>query len=196
MILVAGLDETEALLDLSDKVQADVAPTLSLDELLRLLPVAAIADEDGNLPDRFRRWAANTVYAIRARVVPYPRNGYVYVAVTSGQSGTVAPTWSTTIDATFADGGVTWRVEDEAGWVPTYCPRRLNKAAAKGCYMKADKLGDGETFSGDGFSDHPETRRDYWIKRGDAYARTGGAGTIDLGGSVYDRYPANVVRVV
>lgn len=187
-VLLQGYTSKQALRWLSDATQADLEPVLSTSELTNLLAVCRIADEDGNLPDAFDGWVASEAYAVGERVVPVPRNGYVYRVVTAGQSGVSAPTWSTTIDASVTDGTVTWTVEDTADWVPTYSATTINKSAAAGWRMKADKLSEGETFSGDGFSDHPEERRNYCLKRAAEYTRKGGAGTIDLSCSRYDGY--------
>lgn len=193
-ILLAGYTDKQALRWLADKVQADLEPVLTVDELRRLLAVCAIADEDGNLPDPFDAWVAGETYAIGERVVPVPRNGYVYKVTTAGTSGVGAPTWSTTIDASATDGTVTWTVEDTAPWVPTYDAVRIKRAAAAGWRLKADKLSEGETFSGDGFSDHPEERRTYCLMRAREFDK-GNAGTLTLGGSPYDGYRPNVVLV-
>lgn len=55
--------------------------------------------------------ANSTAYGVGQQVVPTTLNGYVYEATVAGTSGGSAPTYSTTIGATFADGTVTWRVE-------------------------------------------------------------------------------------
>lgn len=195
VLTLTGYTEKQALRWLSDATQADLQPVLTQDELRRLLAVCRVADEDGNLPDSFDAWTASETYAVGERVVPVPRNGYVYRVVTSGQSGTVAPTWSTTIDASVTDNTVTWTVEDDADWVPTYDATRIRKAAAAGWRLKADKLSEGETFSGDGFSDHPETRRQYCLDRAKTFEK-GSAGTMMLGGSIYDGYRRPHVEIV
>lgn len=186
-VLVVGLSERQSLRWLSDAVQADVEPRLTTRELRDLMTVAAVTDVDGNLPDRFDRWEANEVYAVGDRVVPATRNGYVYkaTAVTTGQSGSTAPTFLTTLAATFTDGGVTWTVEDTAGWVPTYDAMRLNRSAAEGWRMKKGKRMDLLSISGGDTTVSPTT----WWQACDNmikfYASKGGAGTLDLSGSAY-----------
>jgi hypothetical protein len=61
-----------------------------------------------------QRWAANTAYAMNARVVPTTANGYVYQEVVpSCNSGSSAPTWPTTpLLATVSDGTCTWWLHD------------------------------------------------------------------------------------
>lgn len=55
-------------------------------------------------------WTASTAYLVGDRVRPnLTSNGYLYQCVTAGTSGTSAPTFSTTIGATFGDGSVTWQ---------------------------------------------------------------------------------------
>lgn len=50
---------------------------------------------------------------------------------------------------------------DADDWTPTYAAMWLNSAAAEGWRTKAAKLGAGETFSSDGASFDPETRRKF-----------------------------------
>lgn len=45
--------------------------------------------------------------------VPTVANGYYYIATTAGTTGTVEPTWPTTINATVTDGSVVWTCK---GW--------------------------------------------------------------------------------
>lgn len=195
VVYVVGLAEKQALRWLADAVQADTAPALTTRELRDLLVDAATADADGNAPDRWDRWQANDVVAVGDRVVPVPRTGYVYVATVAGQTGPTAPAWPTAIDATVADGGVTWRVEDTAPWLPTYCPRRLNRAAAAGWRLKKGKRTDLMTISAGGSSVDPRSFFDACDRMIAAYARKGGGGTINLGGSVYADYPVAVELV-
>jgi len=62
------------------------------------------------LPDAFAgttaTWTANTAYALNTLIVD--SNNNVQEVTTAGTSGSTAPTWSTTINATTADGTVTW----------------------------------------------------------------------------------------
>lgn len=194
-VLLTGYTQRQALNWLRDATQADLEPTLSDSELVNLLAVCRIADEDGNLPDPFEAWVASEAYPVGERVVPNPRNGYVYRVMTAGTSGVSAPTWSTTIDATVTDGSVTWTVEDTAPYVPTYDATRINRAAAEGWRRKAAKLSQWESFSADDGSFRPEERRDFCLTMATKFDKKGGSGTIDLSCAGSDRYRPNVVLV-
>jgi hypothetical protein len=52
-------------------------------------------------------WAATTSYAAGARIID--SNGNVQTVVTSGSSGSSAPTWSLDVSGTTTDGAVVWR---------------------------------------------------------------------------------------
>jgi hypothetical protein len=55
-------------------------------------------------------WTSSTAYLVGDRIRPnLASNGYLYQCVTAGTSGGSAPTFSTTIGATFGDGSVTWK---------------------------------------------------------------------------------------
>jgi len=55
-------------------------------------------------------WTASTAYLAGDVVRPnLVSNGYLYQCVAAGTSGSSAPAFSTTIGATFSDGGVTWQ---------------------------------------------------------------------------------------
>lgn len=159
MVIAAGYNATDALVELQDRVQSSVEPTLSAAELVRLLRYAATTDEDGNEPDPWPSWAATTAYAAGYRVVSTGRNGYVFVVTTAGTSAASEPTWDTTDGETTTDGTVVWTNEDTAPWTPTYSEQGINFAALKGWEMKYAKLTAGETFSADGHSFNPEVRR-------------------------------------
>jgi len=53
-------------------------------------------------------WAASTAYSLNDLRVPTSPNGFVYKVTTEGTSGSVEPTWPTTIGATVLDGTVEW----------------------------------------------------------------------------------------
>jgi hypothetical protein len=75
----------------------------------------------------------------------------------------------------------------DAGWTPTYSPNALNGAAAEGWRWKAGKLGDGETFSGDGASFNPEVRRTFCMDQAEVY-RKRIVGTMPLTGRTSQRF--------
>lgn len=55
-------------------------------------------------------WTASTAYLVGDRVRPnLTSNGYLYQCISAGTSGSSAPSFSTTIGATFGDGSVTWQ---------------------------------------------------------------------------------------
>jgi len=54
-------------------------------------------------------WQASTSYAVGDLVHPPTTNGCIYECTVAGTSGSTEPGWQTTQDATFTDGGVTWK---------------------------------------------------------------------------------------
>lgn len=55
-------------------------------------------------------WTASTAYLAGDRIRPnVTSNGFLYQCTVAGTSGSSAPTFSTTIGATFSDGSVTWQ---------------------------------------------------------------------------------------
>lgn len=58
-------------------------------------------------------WSQNTVYYVRGVddydiVLPSTANGFYYKATNPGKSGTVEPTWPTTVGEAVSDGSVVW----------------------------------------------------------------------------------------
>ena len=53
-------------------------------------------------------WKPNTTYYPFQYVRPTVENGFQYAAVDGGKSGSVEPTWPTTINATVGDGTIQW----------------------------------------------------------------------------------------
>lgn len=178
MVVVAGISEREALIWLTDAVQATSDPTLSADELRRLLPVAAVADSAGNAPDAFSPWLPSTAFTDGEYVVPAPRNGYLYQVTTAGTSGATPPAWPLTVDATVVDGTVTWTNVEALPWVPTYSLRKLNAAAALGWERKAAKLLTNETFSADGLFVQAQLRRGDMLDMAAKYSKKAGGGSL------------------
>lgn len=58
--------------------------------------------------------ANNTAYTAGQRVVPATANGHIYKCLTAGTSGSSAPTFPLTPNATVADGTVTWIEEPDS----------------------------------------------------------------------------------
>lgn len=53
-------------------------------------------------------WAASTTYAVGQIVRPSSENGYLYQNLTAGESGSSAPSFSTTFGETVSDSGCLW----------------------------------------------------------------------------------------
>lgn len=66
-------------------------------------------------------------------------------------------------------------------WTPTYSATFLNLSIAEGWEVKAAKLGAGETFSADGASFNPETRRQFCLDKAAVYRKKVGASAIVSG---------------
>lgn len=73
-------------------------------------PIGAGTSNSTTHPDVAKSvdWVASTTYSIGDVVNPSSDNGYVYRAVTGGQTGTVEPTWSTVEGEKKLDGTVEW----------------------------------------------------------------------------------------
>lgn len=56
----------------------------------------------------FTSWVASTVYYLGQYVSPATPNGFFYLCVATGTSGSSAPTWLTVPGETTTDGGVVW----------------------------------------------------------------------------------------
>jgi hypothetical protein len=55
-------------------------------------------------------WTSLTAHLVGDQVSSTTYNGYLYQCTVAGTTGASAPTFSTTIGGTFADGGATWLV--------------------------------------------------------------------------------------
>ena len=60
-------------------------------------------------------WQPSMAYTAGTRVRPTAANGLLYVATSSGTSGSTEPPWPTDWGATVVDSGVTWQVLDTVG---------------------------------------------------------------------------------
>lgn len=56
-----------------------------------------------------QRWKANTTYAPYQVVQPTIDNNFQYIVIDGGQSGSIEPTWPTTIGLTVNDGSIEWK---------------------------------------------------------------------------------------
>ena len=54
-------------------------------------------------------WAATTAYTFNNWRIPTVDNGWMYIPIVAGNSGSSEPTWPTTQGATVVDGTVTWQ---------------------------------------------------------------------------------------
>ncbi len=77
-------------------------------------------------------WAANTAYGLGAYRRPTTANGYAYEVTTAGTSGGSAPTWSTTVGGTTADGTVVWTTRTPTGEAFRIAPARNASGTAPG----------------------------------------------------------------
>ena len=64
------------------------------------------------------KWQANTTYAPYQVVQPTTENGYQYIVIDGGQSGSTEPTWPTTVNNTVTDGGIEWQCLDATKRLP------------------------------------------------------------------------------
>lgn len=64
------------------------------------------------------KWQANTTYAPFQVVQPTTENGYQYIVIDGGQSGSIEPTWPTTVNNTVTDGGIEWQCLDATKRLP------------------------------------------------------------------------------
>jgi hypothetical protein len=67
----------------------------------------------------FPVWSATTQFNINSIVVPTVSNGFYYIAIQGGVTGSVQPTFPTGIGSQVGDGGILWRL---AGPINTAAP--------------------------------------------------------------------------
>ncbi len=65
-------------------------------------------------------WVASTALISGSIIVPTVANGFLYIAVQSGTTGTIQPTFPTSVGATVADGTIIWK---NGGSTATPAPR-------------------------------------------------------------------------
>jgi phage major head subunit gpT-like protein len=67
----------------------------------------------GQLGALLPQWQASTAYLLNQEILD--SNGNTQVVTTAGTSGSSAPSWSTTLNATTTDSGVTWTLRSKGG---------------------------------------------------------------------------------
>lgn len=163
--------------------QSSVAPALTTAEIEELLDLGRRADQYGIAPDYHDDWAASTVYAQGAVVVPPTRNGHYYTVTVAGTSGAAQPTWPTTAGATVVNGTVTFQQSGTTSWEPTYA---LNAAAAEGYRWKAAKLAaEFDVAVGAGTSFKRSQKYQQLMDLARTYARKGGLVSVPMGAGTY-----------
>jgi hypothetical protein len=116
--------EDVALAELKRMTQADSNPVIS--DALGILRQCVLAE----------LWAASTPYSVGTVIQPNTPNGYRFVCVTAGTSGSTEPTFSTWRDSTTSDGTCLWR-EDGDEYL---CLWDLQRAARMGWEEKLSKV--------------------------------------------------------
>lgn len=149
------MTEEEALERLTDMVAADEDPTLSPEQLTRVLAAARRVDRARNSPlnlDTADDWAAATAYPPGAVVQAGNR---WWRASVPGISGAAQPSWPNLAgilksDVIVWDGSVIW-IDSGTEWLPTW---DLEAAAGAGWRLKAAKAAgrfdytdEGQSFS-------------------------------------------------
>lgn len=122
------MTRAQALAELRRRTAADEEPALSNADLSALLDGAGLA----------AAWAAETEYAVGARVVTTGRNGRLYRCIQSGTSDTTEPAWGPDTDCyrgqyVLESTGVIW--QDEGMAPPDLWD--LDAAASNGWRQKA-----------------------------------------------------------
>lgn len=94
---------------------------VSDNDLDAFLDKIALCDEESicsAVPDTWfsahlpNMWQASTAYALGDTVRPPTENSTIYECIVAGTTGANEPGWLTTQDATFTDGGVTWKAHE------------------------------------------------------------------------------------
>lgn len=96
------------------------------------------------------KWQANTTYAPYQVVQPTTENGYQYIVIDGGQSGSTEPTWPTVVNNTVTDGGIEWQCLDATkrlplivGQLPSGDPAVfIDTAFIKNASITSAKIGD------------------------------------------------------
>lgn len=135
------MTRAQALAELRNRCAADTDPALSNADLSALLDGAGLAVA----------WAAETDYAVGARVVTTGRNGRLYRCIQSGESDTTEPDWGPDPDTfrgqlVLEGTGVMW--QDEGPAPPDLWD--LDAAAAAGWRWKAARCSDRTYFATNG----------------------------------------------
>lgn len=147
------MNEAEARQRLSDLVAATVFPTLSADQLNRLLRQARRIDNDNYLPSNEPEWLPEFEYGEGYSVTPTAPNGHIYVVTVAGTSGTTEPTWPTGSEETVTQDGVEYTEFGASLWTPTY---DFYRAAAEGWDIKAGMVSNRHAFASNQGQYNPE----------------------------------------
>lgn len=160
------MNEAEARARLSDLVAATVFPTLSTEQVDRLLRQARRIDNDGHLPSETPEWQPNTDYALDDILVPTHHNGHTYKVTVAAKSGGVEPDWPTGSGESVSHAGVTYTEDGEEPWTPTY---DFYRAAAEGWDIKAGMVSNRHAFGSNQGQYNPEQLFDHCTKMAKLY---------------------------
>lgn len=161
--------ESEARTRLSDLVAATVFPTLTTEQVTRLLRQSRRADLYGYLPSTDVEWKASAVYVLGNDVVNPVRDGRVFRVSTAGTAGAVEPNWDAipVLDGTAVLQEIT---AFTSVWVGTW---DFNRAAAEGWRVKAGLVSNRHAFGSNQGNYNPEQLFDHCMKMVDHYAARG-----------------------
>ena len=139
------ISEVEVRARLVDMVAATVFPTLTDDQVNRLLRNARKQDKYGWRPSWDTEWQPNHVYAVNDVIVPTTRNAHTYIVSDPGTSGATEPVWPTDPQSTVTLDGVEYtEITDMlAIWWGRW---DLNAAAAEGWRIKAGLVSNRHDF--------------------------------------------------
>jgi hypothetical protein len=160
--------EVNARAKLSDMVAATVFPTLSAEQLTRLLRESRRIDQYGWLPswDDNIEWRAGA-YEVDDIVVPVTRNGHVYIVSVAGTAVT-EPDWPLEAQGTVTQDGVEYTEVTDFLTV-WYGAWDLNRAAAEGWRIKAGLVSNRHDFANNSGNYNPAQVFDHCMKMADHY---------------------------
>lgn len=172
------MNESEARAKLVDLTAANTFPTLTDEQVDRLLRSSRRVDVDGVLPSDDTEWAAATDYVVDDLIVPTVRSGRAYKVTVAGTSGATEPTWPTVHGDTVTLDGVTYEdvTDDHAIWSG---PWDFNRAAAEGWRIKAANVSNRHDFGSNQGNYNPSQVFEHCVKMAEYYASRQ-IGTIDV----------------